>query len=195
MTQEQIKHILEESIDVKKKVLGLLVPKIEAAAQLIVSSFQSGNKLLIFGNGGSAADSQHIAGELVNRFQMDRAPLPAIALSTDTSVLTSAGNDYGFDVVFSKQVEGLAKKGDVLLGISTSGNSVNVLKAIEAGKKIGIKSIGLLGCSGGTIVKEVDIDIVVPSSSTPRIQESHITIAHIICELVEKEMFGSQTSD
>lgn len=194
MTQEQIKRIIEESIDVKKKVLGLLVPKIEAAAKLIISSFQSGNKLLVFGNGGSAADSQHIAGELINRFQMDRTPLPAIALSTDTSVLTSAGNDYGFDVVFTKQVEGLARKGDVLLGISTSGNSANVLKAIEAGKKIGTKSIGLLGCGGGKIVKEVDVDIVVPSDSTPRIQESHITIAHIICELIEKEMFGGQIS-
>lgn len=188
--QNQIKENLKESIAVKEKVLEKLVPKIEEAAKIIIDAFESGHKLLIFGNGGSAADAQHIAAELVNRFKMDRNPLPALALTTDTSIITSAGNDYGFETIFAKQVKALAKRGDILLGISTSGKSKNVLEAIKTGKEIGACSIGLLGCGGGTIGEEVDINITVPSNDTPRIQESHITIAHIICGLIEEEMFN-----
>ncbi|NQU16783.1 MAG: D-sedoheptulose 7-phosphate isomerase [Candidatus Saganbacteria bacterium] len=190
--QQQIKDLLNESIEVKKKVLETLVPKIEEASKLIFKAFKDGNKVLIFGNGGSAADSQHIAAEFINRFKINRNPLPAMALSTDTSIITSCGNDFGFELIFTRQVQALAKKGDILIGISTSGNSLNVLNAIETGKKIGTKSIGLLGCGGGRIAPVVDLNLTVPSDDTPRVQEAHITIAHIICELVEGEIFNGK---
>jgi len=186
--QLEIKKLLNKSIEVKKKVLETLTPKIEEAAKAVIKALKSGNKILICGNGGSAADSQHIAAEFINRFKINRDPLPAIALSTDTSIITSCGNDFGFELIFLRQVKALAKKGDVLIGISTSGNSKNVLLALEEGKKIGCVNIGLLGCGGGKIASLTDINLTIPSNDTPRIQESHITIAHIICELAEKEM-------
>lgn len=187
--QEIVKQQLEESVQVK---LNINIDDVVKAAKLIIESYQNGGKVLICGNGGSAADAQHIAAELVGRFKKERNPLPAIALTTDTSILTAVGNDYGFDDIFSRQLQALANKNDVLIGISTSGNSQNVLKALFKAKEIGVKTIGLSGnisSAGGKLAQEADLCIVVPSNDTPRIQESHITIGHIICYLVENELF------
>ena len=162
--------------------------KIAAVSLKIIESFNSGGKLLIFGNGGSAADAQHMAAEFINRFLKERRPLPAIALSTDTSNLTSISNDYSFDDVFSKQVEALAKANDVVLGISTSGNSKNVYNAILSANSIGSLSVGLLGGDGGDIAAVCKKSIIVPSYNTPRIQEMHIFIIHTICQFVEDAM-------
>lgn len=158
-----------------------------------IETFRSGGKLLIFGNGGSAADAQHMAAEFVNRFKLNRPPLPAIALTTDSSVLTSIGNDFGFDVIFVKQIEALGKAGDLALAISTSGNSPNVVQAVEAAKKIGMRTAALTGGTGnpgGRLGPLVDLLLNVPTDSTPHIQETHLWVEHIVCELVEKEMFG-----
>jgi D-sedoheptulose 7-phosphate isomerase len=167
-----------------------MVPLIAEMGILLSDAFKRGNKLLVMGNGGSAADSQHFAAEIVGRFKMERRALPAVALSTDTSILTAIGNDYGFDSVFSRQVEALAAPGDVVVGISTSGNSPNVLKALNVAKARGCRTIGLLGKDGGSIRAACDLALVVPSDDTPRIQEGHITIIHIVCDLVEKALFG-----
>jgi len=159
----------------------------------IVETFRSGGKLLIFGNGGSAADAQHMAAEFVNRFKLDRRPLPAIALTTDSSILTSIGNDFGFDLIFAKQVEALGKPEDLVLGISTSGNSPNVVQAIEVAGRMGVKTAvltGGTGSPGGKLGKIADLVLNVPTDSTPHIQETHLWVEHILCELVEKEMFG-----
>jgi D-sedoheptulose 7-phosphate isomerase len=166
------------------------VPQIEQAARMLVEALKAGNKILLFGNGGSAADAQHLAAELVGRYKMERKALPAIALTTDTSILTALSNDYSFDAVFARQLEGLAKKGDIAFGISTSGNSKNVLLGLEKAKTLGCKTIGLLGCGGGKIAKAADLSITIPGKNTPRIQESHITIGHILCQLIEQELFG-----
>ncbi len=155
---------------------------------ILVQTFQKGRKLLIFGNGGSAADAQHLAAELVNRFKLDRTPLPAIALTTDTSILTSVANDSSFEKVFSRQVEALAKVDDAVLALSTSGNSPNVIAGVVAARRLGLVTIGFSGGDGGKLAKECDIALVVPSDDTPRIQECHILAGHIICELVEREM-------
>jgi D-sedoheptulose 7-phosphate isomerase len=187
--QERIKSELKESIEVKNQVLKKLVPQIEQAARWMIDALKNGNKILFFGNGGSAADAQHLAAELTGRYLKDRRSLPAIALTTDTSILTSLSNDYGFETIFARQVEGLAKAGDVALGISTSGNSRNVLEGVEKAGELGCKTIGLLGCDGGRIADVADLAITVPCKSTPRIQESHITIGHIICGLIEQEIF------
>lgn len=181
---------LKESINIKTEVLKCLVPKIEKAAQTIISAIKQGHKILICGNGGSAADSQHFAAELLGRFKKDRSPLPAISLTTDTSILTAIGNDFGFDTVFSKQVDGLGEKGDVFFGISTSGNSRNISEALIVAKNKGIKTIGLLGCGGGKIGEAVDLAVIVPSNNTPHIQENHITIIHAICNVIEQELFA-----
>lgn len=185
---EKILEMFNESISVKEET-AKLSSEIEKSANLIIDAFKKGKKLLICGNGGSAADSQHFAAEMVGRYKKDRKGLPALALTTDTSILTAVANDYGFDTIFEKQVEALGEKGDVFFAISTSGNSPNVLKAIEKAKNKGMKAIGLSGKSGGKMKGLNDIDLIVPSSNTPRIQESHITIIHIICELVEGGMF------
>ena len=169
--KEKIIAAVNESIKVKESIAAGLVKDIEEAAKAIIWSLKGGGKVLVFGNGGSAADSQHFAAELIGRFKKERASIPAIALSTDTSILTSLGNDYGFDVIFKRQVEGLRAKGDVLIGISTSGNSKNVLEAFKLAKSKGIKTIGLLGCGGGVLGGNVDLSIIVPSDNTPRIQE------------------------
>jgi D-sedoheptulose 7-phosphate isomerase len=161
------------------------------AAQLIVKTLINGNKILVCGNGGSAADAQHFAAELVGRFEKERKALPAIALTTDTSILTALGNDYGYDAVFSRQVEGLAAAGDTIIGISTSGNSRNVLLAAGSARNKGAKSIGLLGRDGGTLASEVDIAVIVPHSVTARIQEAHIFIFHFLSAFIEKELFSS----
>jgi D-sedoheptulose 7-phosphate isomerase len=188
--QEKIKAALKESIEVKQQVIKKLTSNIEQAARWMTESLKNGNKILIFGNGGSAADAQHLAAELIGRYLKERRPLPAIALSTDTSILTSLSNDYGFDTVFARQVEGLAKAGDIAIGISTSGNSKNVLEGVEKAKELGCKTIGLLGCDGGRIADVADLALTVPCKSTPRIQESHITIGHILCGLIEEEIFS-----
>ena len=162
-------------------------PQVMKLAQEIIKAFKAKTKLLIFGNGGSAADAQHFAAELAGRFKKERKALPAIALTTDTSALTALGNDYGFEIVFSRQVEALAAKGDILVGISTSGNSANVIKALETGKKLGCLCYGLTGNNGGKMNNCCDLNIVIPGQNTPRIQEAHIFIIHTLCQLIEDE--------
>lgn len=183
---------LKESIETKNQVIKCLVPQIEQAAKLMIEALKAGNKVFFFGNGGSAADAQHLAAELIGRYRKDRRSLPAIALTTDTSIITSISNDYGYEVIFAKQIEGLAKSGDIAVGLSTSGNSRNVIVALEKAKELGCKTIGFLGCDGGRIAEIVDTAITVPSRVTARIQESHITIGHIVCGLIENEMFGGK---
>jgi D-sedoheptulose 7-phosphate isomerase len=179
-----------ESIEVKKAFLTEEnIGFITEAASLISEAFKAGNKLMIVGNGGSAADAQHLVAEFVNRFQIERPPLPAMALTTDSSVLTSIGNDYDFSLVFSKQVKALGKDGDVLLAISTSGNSTNIIEAAVAAKAQGIKTIAMTGGDGGALAKKVDIVLNVDTTVTARVQEVHITIGHIICELVDYILF------
>jgi D-sedoheptulose 7-phosphate isomerase len=156
---------------------------------LMVETFTHGGKLLVMGNGGSAADAQHFVAEIVGRFKLERRGLPAIALSTDTSILTAIGNDYGFDKIFKRQVEALAAPEDLIVGISTSGNSPNILQALELGRDMGCRTVGLLGKDGGAIKDVCLLALIVPSNDTPRIQEGHITIIHIVCDLFEKAMF------
>jgi len=184
--QDAIKKIFSESIKVKEKTLSDNLEAIVQAVKVITDSLKKNNKIIIFGNGGSAADSQHIAAEFIGRFQKERKALAAIALTTDTSILTALGNDYNFDIVFARQIEGLGQKGDVAIGLSTSGNSANVIKAVEKAKAMGIKTISLTGCKGGKLAPLTDIKLIVPSDITARIQESHICMFHAICELVEK---------
>lgn len=168
-----------------------LSPLIAEMATLLVETFKSGGKLLVMGNGGSAADAQHFVAEIVGRFKMERRGLPAVALSTDTSILTAIGNDYGFDRVFHRQVEALALPGDLVVGISTSGNSPNVLQALELAREKGCRTVGLLGKDGGSIRALCDLALIVPTDDTPRVQECHITIIHIVCDLLEKTLFGN----
>ena len=177
---------LTESILVKQTIIRTMVREIGDAAELIITSYRMGGKVILFGNGGSASDAQHIAAELVGRFMLSRKALPAIALTVNTSILTAIANDMGFDKVFTRQIEALATERDVVIGISTSGKSTNVLEAIELAKSKGAKTIALIGSDSSKIV--ADLVLAVPSSSTPRIQEAHITIGHIICGLVEKEL-------
>ena len=184
---EQIKEIMSESSSLIVTSIDLS-EEIADATTAIIECLKAGNKIILFGNGGSAADAQHISSELIGRFQKERQSLPAIALTTDTSIITSIANDYSFDTVFSRQCESLVSKGDVVLGISTSGNSKNVENGIITAKKKGALSIGLLGEDGGTIKNVVDISIQVPSKNTARIQEVHRVIYHTICELVEKNI-------
>jgi D-sedoheptulose 7-phosphate isomerase len=166
-----------------------MMPAIAEMSSLISTALANGNKLLVMGNGGSAADSQHFVAEIVGRFKMERRALPAVALTTDTSILTAIGNDYGFESIFSRQVEALAAPGDVVIGLSTSGNSPNILKALNSARDRGCRTIGLLGKDGGSIKAACDLALVVPSMDTPRIQEGHITVIHIVCDLVEKALF------
>jgi len=192
--RSEIAKRLEESAQVKLAMAETLTGQIENMVHLIVATYRAGGKVVVFGNGGSAADAQHLAGELVGRFKLERPALPAIALSTNTSILTAIANDYGYDVVFSRQIEALVTEKDVVIGISTSGRSPNVIGAIKAAKKKGARTIVLTGGKGGPsrgrMAEVADLVLAVPSDSTPRIQESHITIGHIVCELVEKELFG-----
>lgn len=180
-----IKNLIEESIDVKKALIKDQVGNIESAALAMMAAVRSGNKILIFGNGGSAADSQHMAAELVGRFKKERSAIPALSLTTDTSILTALANDYGYDVIFSRQIEANGKKGDIAFGISTSGNSKNVIAAIKKAQAAGLRTICLAGCDGGALKKDCEISIVVNSKDTARVQESHITIIHILCQLIE----------
>lgn len=179
----------KESTEVKTRFLKESLPQLLDVIKLIAHAFESGNKLLLFGNGGSAADAQHLAAEFVNRYIMDRPPLPAIALTTDTSILTSISNDLAFDEIFAKQIRALGKEGDVAFAISTSGHSSNVIKAVEVAKEMRMKTVALTGNDGGILTKISDISLIVSSSSTPRIQETHILIGHILCEMVEHQLF------
>lgn len=187
--KEKLASSFRAGSDLREKVLRECSDSIVRAAELIATSLQKGGKIFFCGNGGSAADAQHLAAELVGRFVKERRALPGIALTTDTSILTSVGNDYGFEQVFVRQVEALGRTGDVLVAISTSGNSPNVEYAAHAARKLGIQSIGLLGRDGGSIAKTVDLPIIIQSTVTARVQECHITIGHVICELIEDELF------
>jgi len=179
---------LEESASLKETIASNMLVEIDAMANMIIDVYKARGKVVIFGNGGSAADAQHIAGELVGMFMMKRQAFPAIALNTNTSVITALANDYGYEAVFSRQVEALVNREDIVIGISTSGESPNIIMAIKMAKIKGAATIGLSGGTGGKLSSEVDLALVVPSDSVPRIQEAHITIGHIVCELVEKEM-------
>ena len=190
--QSIIKQELNEhltTLDATMKSIGSLL---EVAANICIDSLKQGGKILIFGNGGSAADAQHIAAELVGRYKLERKGLSAIALSTDTSSLTAIANDYGYEHVFDRQIEALANPEDVAIGISTSGNSSNVVNALQSAKKIGCKSIGLSGKSGGDMNKLCDVNLVIPANDTARIQEMHILVGHIICHLIELEFINSK---
>lgn len=179
---------IKDSIEVKQRILSddALLMKIQDASDIVRDAILNGNKILLCGNGGSASDALHIAGEFVGRFQKDRRSLPAICLNADVATLTSVANDFGYDYVYARAVEGYSNSGDVLIGISTSGNSENVLKAMEKATELGIKTIALIGKDGGKMKNVADVALVVPSDCTARIQESHITIGHIICELAEE---------
>ncbi|MEE9614051.1 MAG: D-sedoheptulose 7-phosphate isomerase [Thermodesulfobacteriota bacterium] len=190
MENELVLKKVKESLKVKEKFFTKKnVSRLVLASETIAEAFKAGGKLMACGNGGSAADCQHTVAEFVNRFEIERPPLPAVALTTDTSVITSIGNDYDFDQVFSKQVKALGKEGDVLLAISTSGTSPNVVKAVECAVDMGIKTVALTGRDGGVLAGKADIVLNVDSSSTPRIQEVHITVCHLICELVDHLLF------
>ncbi|EGS8944794.1 D-sedoheptulose 7-phosphate isomerase [Campylobacter jejuni] len=187
-----IKEHFTDSILVKEQILKdeNLITLIKNASLEVIKAYRNGNKTLLAGNGGSAADAQHIAGEFVSRFYFDRPGIASIALTTDTSILTAIGNDYGYENLFARQVQAQGVKGDIFIGISTSGNSKNILKALDLCKQKGIISIGLSGANGGDMNELCDYCIKVPSTCTPRIQEAHILIGHIICAIVEEELFG-----
>jgi len=187
-----IKEQIQASIDTKQNILNdeALMQTIAQVGRECVDLYKNGKKTLLAGNGGSAADAQHIAAELVGRYGFDRPSIPSIALTTDTSNLTAIGNDYGYDKVFSRQMEGMGSEGDLFIGISTSGNSENIVNAITAAKEKGVKTVALVGRDGGEMARIADYAIIVPSNETPRIQESHILIGHIICDIIEKELFG-----
>jgi len=186
---DEICSQIRENIDVSESIIENSLDIIVCASNKIASAVRKGNKILLCGNGGSAADSQHIAAEFINRFKKERRPLPAIALTTDTSVLTSISNDYDYSLVFSKQIEALAKKGDILIAISTSGNAKNVIEAVKASNRKGVFTIGLTGDGGGRLKSSVDLCISISSHDTPRIQEAHILVGHLICDLLEKMLF------
>ena len=187
-TQDRIHKIFNESINLKTRVDAGCTDQIMRGFEMISETLVSGNKLLIFGNGGSAADAQHFACEIVGRCVTESPALPAIALTADSAILTAVSNDYGFESVFSRQIEAHAKQGDLAIGISTSGNSSNICRAFETAGKKGVRTLGLLGNDGGKALEMVDLAVVVPSDVTPRIQEMHITIIHIWCQLLEEQM-------
>jgi len=189
---EKIKNIIQSSIDVKQQVLQSqeLLTTVSKVVEVVTSSLKNGGRIYFCGNGGSAADAQHLAAEFSGRFYTDRKALPAEALHCNTSYLTAVGNDYGFDLVYSRLIDGIGNKGDVLIGLSTSGNSANIVKAFEVAKQKGVITVGFTGAAGGTMKSLSDHLINIPSKDTPRIQESHIMIGHIICQLVEENYFS-----
>jgi D-sedoheptulose 7-phosphate isomerase len=184
--RERIKEILLESIQIKEELLKNNIGQIKEIADIVIDCLKKDGKVILFGNGGSASDCQHIAAEFVGRFKKDRSALPALALTVNTSVITSLANDYGYEIIFAKQIEALGKKDDVAIGISTSGKAKNVSLGIKQAKKMGLKTIAITGGDGGEIAKLADTSLVVPSCITARIQEAHITIGHIVCELMEQ---------
>jgi D-sedoheptulose 7-phosphate isomerase len=187
-----IKDQIKKSYETKMAIYEneALLQKIEDVARRCVALYKTDKKTILAGNGGSAADAQHIAAELVGRYGFDRPSIPSLALTTDTSNLTAIGNDYGYDQVFSRQLAGMGQKGDIFFGISTSGNSQNIINAFEVAKEKGITTVALVGRDGGKMAQMADVALIVPSDSTPRIQESHILIGHILCDIIEKEIFG-----
>jgi len=185
----QISAYFARHAQVVESTVLQLTPQIARCAELLAAALAAGHKILIAGNGGSAADAQHFAAELVGRFLMERRGLPALALTTDSSILTAVANDYGFEQVFSRQVEALANPGDVVIGISTSGNSANILAALVAARQCGCTTIGLLGRDGGAIAARVDLPLIVGCPETPHIQEMHVTIIHLLCQLIEAQLF------
>ncbi len=189
---DYIKSEVAASAETKQKILndGTFLEEIAEVIKACVTVYKKSKKILIAGNGGSAADAQHFAAELVGRYGFDRPSLPALALTTDTSNLTAIGNDYGYDYVFSRQLEGMGEAGDLFIGISTSGNSQNILNAFASAKERGITTVALTGRDGGKMAQTADYTLIVPSDATPRIQESHLLIEHMICDAIEKEMFG-----
>jgi D-sedoheptulose 7-phosphate isomerase len=187
--EDYIVRIFRESNQVNEAFVNDNLNRIVLAVEAVTAALKAGNKILLFGNGGSAADAQHLAAEFVNRFLIERPPLPAVALTTDTSVITSIGNDYNFEDIFSKQIRAIGQKGDIAWGISTSGASVNVIKGLEAAKKIGMVTIAFTGRDGGDVSRVADHVLNVASSSTPRIQEAHIIAGHAICEMVDLKLF------
>ncbi|MCX5834642.1 MAG: D-sedoheptulose 7-phosphate isomerase [Deltaproteobacteria bacterium] len=187
--EEIIQKAFQESAELKDQFLKDSLGQIVKVVNVITASLKKGNKILLFGNGGSAADAQHLAAEFVNRFTIERPPLPAIALTTDTSIITSIGNDYDFAQIFAKQIRAIGQAGDVAIGMSTSGVSPNVLRGLETAKKMELITIGLTGRDGGQVAQVVDYCLNVPSNSVPRIQEVHITLGHVICQLVDYKLF------
>jgi len=189
---EYIKREVAASAETKQKILNDegFIAKIAEVAEACLKVYRSSKKTMLAGNGGSAADAQHIAAELVGRYGFDRPSIPSLALTTDSSNLTAIGNDYGYDKVFSRQVEGMGQEGDLFIGISTSGNSQNIITAFESAKAKGITTVALTGRDGGKMAQMADYALIVPSNATPRIQESHILIGHILCDIIEKELFG-----
>jgi D-sedoheptulose 7-phosphate isomerase len=185
----RLAQAVAEANDLKNRLVAEQAEEVAAAARLLAATLKGGGKILLFGNGGSAADAQHIAAEFVNRFQIERPPLAALALTTDTSILTSIANDYDFIEVFEKQIRALGRPGDVAVGLSTSGNSGNVVKALEAARHMGLRTLSLSGGDGGPVAKASELAIVVPSRNTPRIQEVHITVGHVLCDLVDFLLF------
>ena len=192
--KKTILNILEASITTKRNCIENNIDRISEAADKLIACLRGGSKVLIFGNGGSAADAQHLAAEFVNRFQIERPPLAAVALTTDTSLLTSIGNDYHFNDIFSKQVEALGRQGDIAWGISTSGNSANVIQAIKAARQIGMSTIGMTG-RAGELADCADLVFAAASDITARIQESHITVGHILCDLVDRTLYPDEFRD
>ncbi len=188
--KKEIESSLNESINIRAELLSGSIGQVVQIANILVEAFKSGHTLYLIGNGGSAADAQHISGELVGRFKKNRKPLPALALTTDTSVLTAIANDFGYDRCFERQVEAFAKSGDVVCCLSTSGNSASITNAAILAGKMGAKTIAFTGKGGGSLKDHVDVCLEIPSTDTARIQECHITIGHILCSIIEKELFG-----
>ncbi len=188
--KELVLNAFEESADVKRRFVAEYADRIVLVAQLLIRAIQAGQKVLLFGNGGSSTDASHIAAEFVGRYHRDRSPYPAIALATDMAAVTCIGNDYGYDEIFSRQVRAHGRKGDVAIAISTSGNSPNVLRGAEAARECGLVTVGWTGGKGGTLAGLVDHAFIVPSTVTARIQESHITLGHVLCELIDAALIG-----
>lgn len=185
----RILTMIQESIETKQLFCAECVNDLETAARMIIDTFRAGRSVYVFGNGGSAADSQHLAGELVGRFRRERRALPCVALSTDTSVLTAWANDYAYETVFVRQVQAHVREGDLVIGISTSGNSRSVVDAVAEARRLGARTMGMTGAGGGKLAKQCDVCLKVPSKQTPRIQECHVLAIHILCELVEGALF------
>jgi D-sedoheptulose 7-phosphate isomerase len=187
--EARFREALTESMELKRRVLETQGPGVAAAAEMLARVFKNGGRVLIFGNGGSAADAQHLAAEFVNRFQVERPPLAALALTTDTSIITAVANDDDFKQVFAKQVRALGRPGDLAWGISTSGNSANVVAGLETARELGLKTLALSGGDGGPVAAAAEAALIVPSGNTPRVQEVHITIGHVLCDLVDYLLF------
>ena len=187
-----IRQRFEESIAVHRDIIAL-IPVVEQVAGVLIEAYRSGGKAIFFGNGGSAADAQHLAAEMVGKYMLEREPLPALALTGNSSSVTAIGNDYGYDVVFARQLRGLGRPGDVAIGISTSGNSTNVVEALKVAREIGIHTVAMTGEAGGAMKAVADHCITIPSHATPRIQEGHILVGHILCELVERVLFAPES--